>query len=277
MDEKAEVALEATSEAVPVEQASEATENTEGQAQSQPAEGEPPEERKTAAQERRERRKAHEQSLRDEAEAARRDAEAERRRSERILASTGQPPNEADFSDPIEYSAALGAYKARSEGARTDARFLDEDAKAAETRARDAEQRRIGLRVEAFRDQADEAKKVYADFDQVVALASDRRFVSDDLSLMILESDQAADLAYHLGKNPALAVQLSGMPPVAAARELGRIEASLASPKVRPPTKAPEPINPVNGRGAAPAKSVENMTLAEFAAWREAGGAPTKG
>lgn len=277
MDEEAEVALEAASEAVPAAQASEATENTEGQAEGQTAEGEQPEERKSAAAERRERRKAHEQKLRDEADAARRDAEAERRRSERILASTGTPPNEADFADPIEYSAALGAYKARQEGARSDARFMDEDAKAAEDRARAAEQQRIGLRVEAFRDQADEVKKVYADFDQVVALASDKRFVSDDLSLMILESDQAADLAYHLGKNPALAVHLSKLPPVAAARELGRIEASLAPPKPKTATKAPDPINPVNGRGAAPAKSVENMTLAEFAAWREAGGAPTKG
>lgn len=277
MDEEAEVALEATSEAVPVEQASEATENTEGQAQSQPAEGEPPEERKTAAQERRERRKAHEQSLRDEAEAARRDAEAERRRSERILASTGTPPNEADFADPIEYSAALGAYKARQDGARTDARFLSEDAKAAEARAHAAEQQRVGLRVEAFRDQAEEAKKVYADFDQVVALASDRRFVSDDLSLMILESDQSADLAYHLGKNPALAVQLSQMSPVAAARELGRIEATLAPPKPKTATKAPDPINPVTGRAATPAKDINSMSLAEFAAWREAGGSPTKG
>lgn len=278
MTEEAEVAPEATIEAVPVSQeaASEATENTEGQPEGPPT-GSGEEKPRETSEERRARRKAYDQKLREDAEAARREAKTERSRSERILASTGEPPKESEFADPFEYAAALGAYKARQSGAQHDARFMNDDATAAEQRANDAEGRRLELRLDAFRDQADEAKKIYADFDRVVAIAADPRFVSPALSEMVLDSEQAADLAYHLGKNPALALNLSQMPPLMAARELGRIEATLSVPKPKTQTNAPSPISPVNGRGGKPTKSAEEMTLAEFVAWRESGGTPTKG
>jgi hypothetical protein len=98
--------------------------------------------------------------------------------------------------------------------------------------------------------------------------------VSQELSLQVLESDQAADLTYYLGKNPDQARQLSVLfarNPVAAAMQLGRIEASLSRPKPRTQTQAPEPVTPV--RGAARANpNPATMSATEYRQWREAGG-----
>lgn len=260
---------EAAPEVVSQDTASEVTENTEGQ-ETQPAEGQP--EEKTTSQERRERRKAHEQRLRDEAAQARKEAEDLRNRINRMKAATGEPPKEGEFSDAIEYAAAAGAYRARAEAARVDATLIEDDAKALDQRAVAAENARIQAQNAAYMEAAKEARDRYADFDQVVSVATRPDVLSNDVALMVLESDAPADLAYHLGKHPEDAQRLSQLPPIMAARELGRIEAMLAVPKPKTATIAPPPITPVSGRGAVASKNAVDMSFNEFCAWREAGG-----
>lgn len=270
MNEEAEVALEATSEAVAEDQVtSEATENTEGQ-DTPPAADEA--EKKTAAQERRERRKAREQRLIDEAATARREAEQLRSRMARIEAvSSGEAPKEADYPDTFEYVAAQSAYRAHQMGVRSNTAMLEEDARAAEARAQAAEQQRMEALQRDYNDQLAESRSRYADIDVAIAVASNPQIVSPQLSVMVLESEAPVDLAYHLGKNPELARQLSAMHPIAAARELGRLEASLSRPQAKTQTSAPPPISPVKGTGTA-TKNPDDMTAAEWRAWREAGG-----
>ena len=267
MTDETGVAQEATekviAEVVTDETASEATENTEGQEDPPASE----EEKTSAAKERRERRKAHEQKLREDTEAARRDAEHWRARAERLKNTSGEPPKEAEFSDPIEYAAALGAYKARQSSVTSDAALLDEDAKAADAKAAALEGERLRQRQEVYAEDREQAKARYADLDQVLAVAANPAFVSNDLAMMVLESDQPVDLAYHLGKNPALALQLSQMHPISAARELGRIEASLSRPQQKTQTAAPPPVTPIRGR-ATPGRNPETMSYAEYKAWR---------
>lgn len=276
MTEQEQAALEvAAPEGVSQETTSEVTENTQGQDATPPAEVETPE--KTASKERRERRKAHEQKLREDAARAKSEADALRQRVARMNAAKGEPPKESDFGDSIEYVATKAAYNAREMVARQEAALIDADVKAFEAQAEAAEKARQGQLLESYREQAQEAKERYADFDQVVAVAMNPTIVSQDLSLLVLESDRSADIAYHLGKNPALALQLSQMPPIMAARELGRLEAALSVPAPKTQSNAPAPINPVTGKGATAAKSPDQMSLAEFAAWRAAGGVIEKG
>lgn len=111
----------------------------------------------------------------------------------------------------------------------------------------------------------------YADFDQV-ALAPEVP-ITEQIADIIRSSDSAADLAYWLGKNRAEAMRIAQMPPIAAARELGRIEASLSAPKPRTESNAPPPINPGKGTGSG-VKSPDKMTAEEYRAWRESGGKP---
>ena len=70
----------------------------------------------------------------------------------------------------------------------------------------------------------------------------------------LLDSESGPELAYHLAKRPETVKRINALSPLSAARELGRIEATLsnpAAPQIKPASKAPAPITPV--RSSAPA------------------------
>ena len=273
MTEEIEAAApsEATPEVVQPEAAQDV--NAEGQV-TQPASVEP--EEKSEAQKRRERRKAQEQRQQEEYDAAQRKAQEAEARLNRIKASAqGVEPKEADFTDVGEYWAARGAWNyARQVG---QAQVAEVSAEAEQAKAILESQRaaQLSARQVEFQAEAQEARTRYTDFDAALAVATNTQYVSPAIAEMVLSSEQPADLAYHLGKNPQLAVQLSHMPPLLAARELGKIEATLtvSAPKIA--SKAPPPVNPVRPSGTA-TKRVEDMSLAEYSAWRDAGGSPSR-
>jgi len=255
------------------DETSEATENTPGQVADQPAEvaAKAEAEEKTKSQIRRERREAAERRLKEEqAQTAQRLADAEAR-IQRIKAAAQAiaEPKEADFQDPIEYAAAKGAWAQAQMATRLAEAEVTGEAETLRKAQKIARQQHLQELHKDWSDGMADARSKYGDFDQALAVAANPAVVSQDLSLMVLESEAAHDLTYYLGKNPEKAQLLSRMNPVQAARELGRIEAALAMPK--PTTKAPEPIAPVRG-GVTPNGYSPNMSYAEFCKWREAGG-----
>lgn len=121
--------------------------------------------------------------------------------------------------------------------------------KRAEEKLREREQQREAeRRQEAFLEKAEKAAERYPDFQVVVS--NPNLAINEAMAEFIADSDQGADLAYHLGKNPMKAAQIAAMSPVKAARELTRLETELASKPKATPSKAPEPIRPVGQRGA---------------------------
>lgn len=118
------------------------------------------------------------------------------------------------------------------------------------------------------------AKTEYSDFDDVLSDAQDIP-ITQVMAQTIKSSDVGADLAYFLGKDPDYAVKISRMDPLSAARELGRIESyieydksskkSAAKPAV---SKAPNPIKPMRSSTSSSTKSLEDMTPAEYMAYR---------
>ena len=220
---------------------------------------------KTRTQLRREQRKAAEQREREaRAEMQRKLAEAEAQLAR--VRDAGQKVKDSLNIDPNDAFADLKTANADALVRMREAEVLGqiETLRAAEQHA--DEMRRRSLQM-GFIEEIPRVKERYPDFEAVVQQAAQE--TSPQLSWMIMESEQAHDLAYHIGKNPALARTLSAMNPVEQARYLGRIEASLSQPK--PATKAPEPITPNKG-SAPPAKEPTKMTPDEYAAWREAGG-----
>lgn len=253
--------------------APEAAEITDGQDQTPPA-PEETEAEKTETQKRRERRVAHEQRLKDQAaDAERRAAEAETRLNRIKASATGAEPKEADFADFTEYMAAKAAFAATKAITGFQAAEIEAEAGQAKQDLQQIEAARFQARQEELAQSLPEARAVYADFDAAIAVAKRADIVSPELSMMILASDQPADLAYHLGKNPDLARTLSHMPPIEAAMQLGRISAGLQRPQPKTVSTAPAPINPVKPGGTA-AKDPSKMSFKEFKAWREAGGKP---
>jgi hypothetical protein len=91
---------------------------------------------------------------------------------------------------------------------------------------------------------------------------------------IITESDDGPALAYYLGKNLDVAARIAQLPPLAAARELGRIEVNLAfereKAKLKPVvSQAPPPTPKIEATEPAVSKDPSQMTDREFAKWRE--------
>jgi hypothetical protein len=93
--------------------------------------------------------------------------------------------------------------------------------------------------------------------------------ISPTMVELIAESPDGPALAYHLANNVELARQIANLPPLAAAREMGRIEAKLSQPKAVPVvSKAPAPPPKIDAVEPEVSKDPSNMTDKEFATWR---------
>lgn len=113
---------------------------------------------------------------------------------------------------------------------------------------RDAAERRKS----SFKSRSTEFAKTVEDFESV---AYDRSLsISPDMAEVIQDSDDGPALLYHLGKNPDIAEKIAQLPPKAAARELGKIEARLAfeREKAKPNKVSGAPPPPPKVEGADP-------------------------
>lgn len=155
--------------------------------------------------------------------------------------------------------AARGEFKAEQERERK----KSESAKAEMT----AQERR-----ERTLSQADKAREKYEDFDDVISTPSLAKFTRE-VAEVIHDSDMGADIAYYLGKNPAEAERISRLSPIAAAREVGKLELKLSSPaKVEPKriTSANPPVETLSGDKVGAQKDPSKMSDQEWYEWDKA-------
>jgi len=124
----------------------------------------------------------------------------------------------------------------------------------------------------AYQEREEDARGKYDDFDQVAYNPQLR--ITNVMAQTIQSSEIGPELAYHLGTNPKEADRISRLAPLVQAREIGKLEAKLASaPVVKKTSNAPAPFVPVTARGvAAPAydttdpRSIKSMTTSEWIA-----------
>jgi len=119
------------------------------------------------------------------------------------------------------------------------------------------------------------ARAVYADYDEVLAEATDIQ-LTGPVQEAIMDSKYGADIAYYMAQNPEDAQRIVSLSPTSAIREIGRIESYIeqeakknggSSKKV--PSPAPRPINPPKASSSGGAsRDLEKMSPAEFAAYR---------
>lgn len=275
MSEQEAVAPEATTDAVQPEQVSapEAAESTDGQVDSQPAEDQgatPESEEVSKSKARRERRKAEIQRLRDDERKARENADEVTKRLDAIknAAQSQQPPKDTEFQDYNDYLIAAAAYQASAQLDQRETRNLEQEATAARERAEAIQQQTAQERAHSWKEQADDARTRYADFDQVAL--SESTPITPPMAQVIQSSDMGADVAYYLGTHRAEAAQIAQLEPLDMARALGAIEARVSLPKPRTHSQAPDPIKPVTPKGTA-SKDPEKMSMAEYKAWAAGG------
>jgi hypothetical protein len=114
---------------------------------------------------------------------------------------------------------------------------------------RELERQKMDL-LEAYHDREEEARGKYDDFEQVAY--NPKLPISNAMAETIQASDMGPDIAYYLGSNPKEAARIASLnSPILQAKEIGRIEAKIASePVLRKTTSAPPPIAPISGRGS---------------------------
>ena len=133
-------------------------------------------------------------------------------------------------------------------------------------------QRQQDAVAEAYFDREEQALGKYDDFKQVAYNPS--LPITAEMAETIRASDIGPDVLYHLGSNPTEAARISKLSPLLQAKEIGRIEASLAAaPPVKRTTSAPPPIKPVtpasNGTPAydtTDPRSISTMSTSDWIA-----------
>jgi hypothetical protein len=184
-------------------------------------------------------------------------------------------PKPDDFATVAEYTDALVSY-------RVDQRLREEQSKRereAEETAKAERQREYGKRLAAAREK-------HEDFEDVLnsIKGTDLERVHTDVVEYMQESEQGAELLYHLAKNPDVLDRLRKLSPRRFIAELGKLEAKWEQPApakeetptlsevaitARPVSKAPAPIAPIDSSGIAPvAKKPEEMSVAELREYR---------
>ena len=127
--------------------------------------------------------------------------------------------------------------------------------------------------VEQYREREEAARGKYDDFDQVAYNPQLR--ITPAMAQTIQQSEMGADVAYHLGTNPKEAERISKLSPFLQAKEIGKIEAQIASnPPVKKTSSAPAPFVPVSSGGSTTSpsydttdpRSIKTMTTSEWIA-----------
>jgi len=102
--------------------------------------------------------------------------------------------------------------------------------------------------------------------------------IAPHVATELMDSERGAELAYHFAKNPSVLERLNGMAPNQAAREIGRLEATL--PKIErpaPPSKklstTPAPAGTLGSQGRATTPPLASASMEEYKAQRKQQGA----
>lgn len=172
-------------------------------------------------------------------------------------AAEGKPKPES-FDTHTDYVEALTDWK-------TDTKLQERDAKQFKETF-DREQTKI---VSSYTEKAKAFSAKNADFADVISEV-DHIPISASLRDLLLNADNGPQLAYELAKLPEDYARIAKLPPLACAREIGKLEYRLSSKSSssesieKKITKAPRPIEPVGtgGKGSTP-KSISDPDLSQ--------------
>lgn len=166
-------------------------------------------------------------------------------------------PKIEDFQDFDQYLNARDEFLAKKMKSETIAEY--EKRQQAESAQRERQKT-----LDTYQKRVAQAVKELPDFDDVVYRPDVT--ISDVMAHTIMESDAGPKVAYYLGTHPDEAERIADLSPVAAIKELTRIEDKLSKTKA---TNTPPPTNPVGSRAKAE-KDPSDMSLPEFIKYREA-------
>ena len=122
----------------------------------------------------------------------------------------------------------------------------------------------------SYHEKEEDARGRYEDFEQVAY--NPKLPITNVMAQTIQAADNGPDIAYYLGTNPKEAGRIAQLTPILQAKEIGRLEAKVASePATKRTSSAPAPISPVTARGGhsgsfdtTDPRSVKTMTTSQW-------------
>lgn len=254
-DDAAEAAETEEAEETEAEDGAEKAEAAEADGETEaPAEGEEGD-KPTKSKLRREKQKARIAEL--EAQVRELSAKAEAAdRSKPAESELGPKPERDKYEDEAEYVADLAAWK-------TEEKLLARQKKAHETSSTTVRSDAAAAKGALFKERAMALSDRYPDIEAKV-FNDPTLPMSQEMAETIMESEKGPEIAYYLASNREQAQRIRSMAPLAAAMEIGRIEAKLSLPKPRTETKAPPPPSTVKGTVKGPEVKLENLSMAAY-------------
>jgi len=121
-----------------------------------------------------------------------------------------------------------------------------------------------------YHEKEEDARSKYEDFEQVAY--NPKLPITNVMAQTIQSSDNGPDIAYYLGTNPKEADRIARLEPFLQAKEIGKLEAKVASePFTKRTSSAPAPISPVTARGSqsgsfdtTDSRSIKSMTTSQW-------------
>ena len=117
---------------------------------------------------------------------------------------------------------------------------------------------------ENWSNQIDEVSEKYDDFEDAL-FSIPKESMTEAMTLAIMESDSAGEIAYFLGTNHEEAARIANMSIVRQVKEIDKL-GSKFTPKT---TNAPDPVTPVKGDDS-PMKDISKMSPEEYRDYRRA-------
>ena len=122
----------------------------------------------------------------------------------------------------------------------------------------------------SYHEKEEDARGRYEDFEQVAY--NPKLPITDVMAQTIQAADNGPDIVYYLGTNPMEADRISRLTPILQAKEIGKLEAKVASePVTKRTSSAPAPISPVTARGGHSSgfdttdpRSIKTMTTSQW-------------
>lgn len=190
--------------------------------------------------------------------------EAENARLRERQKSRGDRPDPDYYTSESEYAADLAVWKSRDADVQAETENL-------QTRYDEVDGEDAGAFQAATADLNAEGAEKYKDYNEVVTRPRENGgpAITVVMAEALLESDMGADIAYYLGKNVKESEKISAMSPVAQAKAIWKLESKVAKSTMPAQSQAPAPVKPVRGGSSAPTKPVSEMSMSEYAAYRQ--------
>jgi hypothetical protein len=179
-----------------------------------------------------------------------------------VQKTEGKPVKEK-FKTQDEYIEALADWK-------FDQRQKESETKSQQTRMQTEREKMIS----DHNSRTQEFKKSVEDFDDALSEVDHIPF-PPAMADIILNNDQGPAIMYAMAKDPENYERISKLPPLAMAREIGKIEAKLDAPSTvttssKKTTNAPAPVRSINGSPVVPKKTLEQAAETSLDAYKAA-------